>query len=188
MQNKFNLWLLVNYINNLLIYWSLLIAIFWLKFPDKNILWGISWYSLVLLMAIRPLSDIFPKITILKRLIILRKWLWILSAMVIVSQALYTYIPDYSLFISIFFNLDHWWFDRMQFFARMWELTGLILLITSNNFSIRKLWRWWKRVQRLSYIYFYSWWIYIFNLWKTSAMYWMVLVSILWIVAYCKKN
>ena len=38
--------------------------------------------------------------------------------------------------------------------ARLSELTALILLVTSNDFSQKFLGKWWKRIQRTSYIYF----------------------------------
>lgn len=46
------------------------------------------------------------------------------------------------------------WNSFYPILSRVSEITAVILLITSNNFSQRKLGIWWKRIQRSSYLYF----------------------------------
>ncbi len=62
------------------------------------------------------------------------------------------------------------------------------MLITSNNFSQDKLWIYWKKIQKLSYVYFISWGIYIASFWQTSAYYIIIFVLILAIIAFFKNR
>ena len=141
-------WFYMRSQNNL--YWDFL-------FTDNfmGFLYDLSWFSVVFVMAIRPLKDLFPKVGILKTLCYYRKALWILSAIVIVVNWLWAFYFN-PVLIERYFTLSRWepW---LALTARLSELTALILLITSNNISQRLLWRWWKRIQRSSYIYFITW-------------------------------
>jgi len=127
-----------------------------------QILFDLSWYAVAFVMLIRPLADLFPKLIILRRLVVLRKWLWIISAAVIVSALLAKWIQNPFTFtafftaaawIPAFFSLK----DITPYYpliARLSEVTAIILLLTSNNISQKLLWVWWKRIQKTSYIYF----------------------------------
>lgn len=118
-------------------------------------LYIISWYAVVFVMLIRPLADLFPKYKILRQLCLLRRAFGILSAMIIVTLLLDKWIWNPASFFA-FFSPENWtwWYPLI---ARLSELTALILLLTSNNFSQRKLKKNWKRIQRSSYIYFIAW-------------------------------
>ena len=167
-------------------------------------LWDISWYSVTILMLIRPLSDIFPKISFFKKLIVLRKWLWILSSSIVILAWFTNWFKinlDSSLFKNIFlfliniknhfliyFNQWYWTLSWYKFFWHIAELTWVVLLITSNSFSQKMLWKNWKLIQKSAYIYFFAWWIYIAQFWKIEAIYLMLLVAIIWIIAEIKKN
>ena len=122
-----------------------------------TLLFQLSWYSVVFVMLIRPLADIFPKIWAFRRAVVLRKWLGILSASIIVSILLAKWIQNPFTFTA-FFTASAWtlW---MWLFARLSEITAIVLLITSNTFSQKILWIWWKRIQKISYIYFVTGWI-----------------------------
>lgn len=48
--------------------------------------WDVAWWSVVFVMLIRPLADIFPNIMMFRRLVMLRKSLGILSSSIILSQ------------------------------------------------------------------------------------------------------
>jgi len=54
---------------------------------------------------------------------------------------------------TAFFTASAWtlWYGL---FARLSEITAIILLATSNRFSQKILGIWWKRIQKTSYIYF----------------------------------
>lgn len=133
----------------------LLVDFFW--YTLYTWLYIVSWYAVVFVMVIRPLADLFPKYKFLRQLGLLRRAFWILSAMIIVTFLIDKWIWNPASFLSFFTPYD--WDRWMTLAARLSELTAIILLITSNNLSQRKLWKNWKRIQRTSYIYFITGWV-----------------------------
>ncbi|QFR38840.1 hypothetical protein A9Q91_01225 [Candidatus Gracilibacteria bacterium 28_42_T64] len=119
-----------------------------------SFLWDLSWWSVVFVMGIRPLSHLFPKIGLLRKLTSLRKAFGILSSSIIITVLLGNFILDSSNFVKYFSSTK--WELYYPIIGRVSEITGLILLLTSNNISQRKLGIWWKRIQRSSYLYFIS--------------------------------
>lgn len=103
-------------------------------------------------MVIRPLADIFAKKRYLRQLTMLRRAFGILSSMIIVTLLLDKWITNPASFIA-FFQPSNWGWGY-PLIARLSELTAIILLLTSNNISQKKLGKNWKRIQRSSYIYF----------------------------------
>ncbi len=155
----------------------------------QGLLWDLALITLIILMLIRPLNDIFPKLEFY-RYMTLRKNLGIFSAMVIVSYGAIHYITlGFSESINTYFSLGYWSFSNNMFFAHMGELTGFILLITSNMFSIRLLKKNWKRVQKLSYVYFFcgSWYVFS-SFGKTYALIAIIVVFEITLFAYLKKK
>jgi DMSO/TMAO reductase YedYZ heme-binding membrane subunit len=55
-----------------------------------------------------------------------------------------------------FLSPIYWSWENYIFLAHLGDLTAIILLITSNNFSKEILGKWWKKIQKLSYVYFFS--------------------------------
>lgn len=159
-------------------------------FMNADVLWkslytrlfDLSWYAVVFVMLVRPLADLFPKLGILRRLVVLRKWFWILSASVILSALLAKWIQNPVTF-SAFFTLQAWslWYPLL---ARLSEVTAIILFVTSNNFSQKKLGIWWKRIQKTSYIYFVTGGI-IAARWAPDKFIYetIAIVWVLWILA-----
>ena len=172
--------------SNLIILFSLIIIPLGYNYLNTQILWDISWWAVVFVMWIRPLSDIFPKIGILSKLVSLRKSFWILSATIVVTALAYKFYTS-SGYLSYYFTINNFaLYDSAL--SRASEITAIILLLTSNNFSQKKLWIWWKKIQRLSYIYFISWWI-IAATWTPYKIYpAMIIVIILWILAFIKQR
>lgn len=121
----------------------------------QGFFWSISRRAVVFVMFIRPLSDIFDNSSFLRKCKEFRKPLWILSASIIV----------FSLIIPFFFNFDNLlqyfeisrWQDLTWLTARISEITAIVLLVTSNSFSQKKLWKNWKKIQYSSYAYFVCW-------------------------------
>ncbi len=143
-----------------------------------SLMFYISWTSLIFVMLIRPLSELLPKYKLLKQLIFLRKAFWILSATIIVANLVWTaFIQDQ--FFSNYFSLPKWslWYPLI---ARIAEWTAIILLATSNLWSVKKLGKNWKKIQRLTYPYFISGWIiaaqyepklYYMSMWIVAGIY-----------------
>ena len=123
----------------------------WLSMQSQNNLYGsfgiisnfmgflydVSWFSVVFVMGIRPLSDIFSKIKLFKTLCYFRKALGILSASIIVINwlGIFIFSPEklQQYFLVARFGL---WYPLI---GRLSEFTALVLLLTSNSFSQKYL-------------------------------------------------
>jgi len=156
------------------------IPLFWNSI-NTQLFWDISWWSVVFVMWIRPLADIFPRLWILWKLVSLRKSFWILSASIVITALSYKFYLNPSTFYN-YFSANNFSITN-PLLSRLSEISAIILLLTSNTFSQKKLWKWWKRIQRISYIYFISWWI-IAAIWAPMKIYpAMFTVILLWIIA-----
>ncbi len=149
-------------------------------------LYDLSWFALVFVMIIRPLSDIFPSIWFFRKLTTLRKAFWILSASIIVTNFIWSsYFNPAKL--ATYLTLQGWSL-YMPAITKLSEITAIILLLTSNRLSQEKLWKYWKKIQRSSYIYFITWWIvaWLYFPWKVYPL--MAIVIILWFIALFKNR
>ena len=154
----------------------------------QTTLWAVSWYAVVALMCVRPLADLFPKILLFRGLVPLRKGLGILSASVVVTAIGFAMAKSgIGAYLSAYVTAARW-NTAAKAAARISEMTGVVLLVTSNSLSQRILGANWKRIQRLSYAYFFSagWLLYGYG--QESAAYGMALVAALWIAAEIKKR
>ena len=125
----------------LLIAASAAVPFIWWLFPSyKNELWSVSWITVVTLMCIRPLADIFPKILFFRSILPLRKGLGILSASVVATSLAFTLAAASSAkIVSTYFSAKGWGLASRSAFARISEITGVLLLVTSNSFSQKLL-------------------------------------------------
>ena len=131
----------VEAVNWLLIALSAAVPFAWWLFPAyKSDLWSVSWITVVTLMCIRPLADIFPNILFFRSVLPLRKGLGILSASVVATSLAFTLAAASSTKImSTYFSAKGWGIASRSAFARISEITGVLLLITSNSFSQKLL-------------------------------------------------
>lgn len=131
----------VNAAQWLLIAASAAVPFVWWQFPEyKNALWSVSWISVVTLMCIRPLADIFPKILFFRSVLPLRKGLGILSASIVVTSLAFTLAAASSKkIVSTYFSAKGWGIASRSAFARISEITAVLLLVTSNSFSQKLL-------------------------------------------------
>jgi len=191
---EWNIWWL-NYLNWWFIILWLLSPILLINFWKYYywISWDIAWWAVVFIMIIRPLADIFPKILLFRKLVVLRKWLWILSWMIIVWQMINSYnITNLNFwttlyeYIKSYFNVWKW--SWISIIPRITEITALLLVLTSNTFSQKILWIWWKRVQKLAYVYFLTSWYYLYSFGKMEALYSIIIVLILYFTAEIIKR
>lgn len=158
-----------------------------IDFALKGALYTVSFAAVFAVMMVRPLADI-TNWSFLRRLVILRKGFGILSSSIIVGFVIDALIAPQSPYLAsllsgTFFSLSH-----LVLFAHLGDLSGLILLLTSNTFSQKLLKQNWKRVQRLSYVYFYAGGIYeAFTLDSMFALYAILLVTNLTVLAWAIK-
>jgi DMSO/TMAO reductase YedYZ heme-binding membrane subunit len=157
-------------------------------FEMKGILYTVSFASVFLLMLIRPFADIFIDQLWLRKLVFLRKGMGILSASIIIGFMISAIIAPESTYLTSFFTTKFWSFYTLTLFAHLGDVTGLVLLITSNRFSQKVLKQNWKRVQRLSYVYFYAGGVYeAFALENNFALYAVLVVTNLTVLAWAIK-
>lgn len=168
--NHFNL-LLVQFLGHSLYTWMYIIA----------------WYSVIFVMAIRPLADLFPKYKFLKKLCLLRRAFWIISAMMICTFLVNKWVVNPSS-IPATFTLAQWWLWQ-PLMASLSDFSAIILLLTSNNFSQRKLWKNWKKIQRVSYVYLIAGWVVALKYWDDYYIFAsLMMVIALFIWAEIKKR
>lgn len=155
--------------------------------------WDLAWWSVFFVMAIRPLADLFPNLLIFRRFVVFRNWLWILSSAIILTHFWLNFYNYYTNFGTTFleymwnyFTISKW--SWINIFPRLTEITALLLFVTSNNISQKLFWVWWKRIQKLAYVYFLAWWIYIYSFGKNEALYSMIVVVILYLAALIKNK
>lgn len=150
----------------------------------KGMLFTVSFVAVSLVMCVRPLADIFSEQLWLRRLVFLRKGFGILSASIIVGIMIASGLP----YLQSVFTVRYYSLDRYALLAHLGDLSGLILLATSNNFSQRHLGRNWKRIQRLSYVYFYAGGLYEYLMFDSLfALYMVLLVTNLTVFAWAIK-
>ncbi len=160
--------------------------------PDQiptSPLYFLAHTSLFFVMVIRPLADLLPQYQFVRPLVILRKGVGVFSAAIIVSFILSKIIMDAGGYFENFFSLDYWSVTSLAFFAHSADITAVLLLVTSNNLSKKILGLNWKRIQKLSYVYFYASGIYVFGSFgDTLVLSYMVIVTVLTGLAYLSNK
>lgn len=153
---------------------------------DKTHLpYQISFFFAFLVMLVRPLSDIFSNQNWLRSLVILRKGFGVLSASIIVGFIIGDIIAPGSYYLMSIFTKDYWSFRNYKLFAHLGDITGFILLITSNNLSMILFKKNWHRIQKLAYVYFYAGGFYAMNVFNDIfAFYAMVIVTVAVLIAF----
>ena len=126
----------------------------------QSIWYFISFLAVTLVMLIRPLADIFINQKWLRKLVVLRKGVGLLSASIVIAFVIGKLVIPDSSYLALMFTKQYWSFRNYTIFAHLGDITGFILLITSNNLSMVLMKKNWKRVQKLAYVYFYAGGIY----------------------------
>lgn len=153
------------------------------------LLYDVSHLTIFFVMIIRPLADIFTQYTKIRPLVILRKGVGVLSASIIISFILAKIIIDPSGYFASLFTAQYWSFDSLALLAHLGDLSAILLVITSNNLSKRLLGALWKRIQRLSYVYFYASSLYVYLMFDdTIILISMIVITTLTLTAFIKNR
>lgn len=158
-------------------------------FNDATYYWlyAIAHFTLFLVMLVRPLADILQGVKWLRPLVILRKGMGVFSASIIVSFILSKIIMDAGGYLGSFATLDYWSLTNLALLAHLADISAILLLVTSNNLSKKLLGKNWKRIQRLSYVYFYGSALYVFFiLHETIVAYYLAIVTLVTILAWLR--
>lgn len=148
-------------------------------------LYAVVHATVFFVMIIRPLADMFPEVPYVRPLVILRKGFGVVSASIVVSFILAKVAIDPVQYFASWFTLPYWSLEGNILLAHLADLSAILLLVTSNTFSKRVMGAWWKRVQKLAYVYFYASGLYVFlTFGETLVFFYMVVVTILVTVAF----
>lgn len=148
-----------------------------------------GWYCLLLIVFSRPLRDILPRLGILKKIVALRKEIWIISGVFIVTHSVWFFLNAKMSLLTWFTNPDYYNLTNLFGWWMIGMYIGIILTITSNKFSQKLLWKNWKRLQRLTYLFFIFGAIHIAFVDNEKILPLSIVVNswaILWILAYKK--
>lgn len=144
---------------------------------------------LFFVMMIRPLADIFIKVKWIRPLVILRKGMGVLSASIVVSFIFAKLMIDPSGYLGSIMTLKYWSMVNYAVLAHLADLSAVILIVTSNNLSKRILGNWWKKIQQLSYVYFYGSVLYVYLSYGNSyLLYALTIITLLIYLAYLKNK
>lgn len=114
--------------------------------------WLIAYYLLLFIMFSRPIRDIFPKtLKTLDKIVRIRKELWIIVWFFAIAHVT-GYFLDNGLSYTYFFNSGVWAWDSYLTYWIIGIFVTIPLLLTSNIFSVKKLWKYWKKIQYLAYV------------------------------------
>jgi DMSO/TMAO reductase YedYZ heme-binding membrane subunit len=161
----------------------------WLSEATTLRLYSISHFTVFFVMIVRPLADILTGTSYIRPLVILRKGVGVLSASIVASFILAKIIINPAAYFGSLFTLSYWSLKNLAILAHLGDLSAILLLITSNNLSKRLLGPWWKRVQKLSYVYFYASSLYVLMIFHDGLVFWsMLIVSIVTIAAHFKNE
>lgn len=152
-------------------------------------LYAVSHWVLFFVMIIRPLADIFTKAKWIRPLVILRKGAGVMSASIIVSFILAKLMIDPVGYVASIGTLEYWSLYKFAVLAHVADISAILLIVTSNNLSKKLLGSWWKKIQRLSYVYFYGSGLYVGLMYGNKEMIVaMVLVAAVSLWASVKNN
>ncbi len=160
-------------------------------FTDATYLWlyGAAHLTLFLVMFVRPLADILRGVSWIRPLVILRKGFGVFSASIIVSFILAKVMADASGYFSSWLTPAYWSLQNLALLAHLADISAILLLVTSNNLSKQLLGKNWKRIQRLSYVYFYGSSLYVFfMLGETISLYYFIIITIVTSLAWLRNH
>lgn len=140
----------------------------------------LSWVFLIIVMLVRPLRDIFTKCKLFSFLAKFRREMWILVWVFGIAHTVwYIILMQYKSYFDIFTDSFVWNPKFMLFWWMLAFLVSIPLLLTSNWFFTRILWKNWKRLQYLAYAMFPLVAIHIFMIEKD---FWPLIPVIAWII------
>lgn len=127
--------------------------------------WDIAYKLLIVMMFSRPLRDIFlNKLNFLDKIVRIRKRLWVTVWSFAIAHSIW-YFLDTGIWYELMYNPDIWYWNS---FLAWWFIAFFVtipLLLTSNKFSIVKMWRYWKRLQYLAYVMFITTILHVSFIW-----------------------
>lgn len=179
----------VNKINLYLIRFSLSALLIFVDNNLYNIFWQLSRILFILIMFSRPLSDLFTEYKILKKIVLIRQWLWVICWNYAIAHVVW-YFLNYGInpFETIFDFYS--WNPTNRYWS--WMLAFIFIIIpriTSNRKSMNLLSKNWKKIQYFAYPAFFLTWIHIaLIMWKIEPYITLSAYIIIYFLAYISKK
>lgn len=152
-------------------------------------LYDISHMAMFLVMLVRPLADLFKEVTLIRPLVILRKGVGVFSASIVVSFIFAKIIMDPVGFFTSLSTKAYWPLEHFAVLGHLADISAIILLITSNNFSKKVLGGMWKKIQKLSYVFFYASSFYVYlSYGNMSVLYSIIIITSITLLAYLRNR
>jgi len=124
-------------------------------FPeDFRGLGELSWKILLVILALRPASQIFVDFKILKTLLPLRKELGIFCGSLGIAHSIGYFLNAEISLPAGFLDPQIWDVSQNYFWGMIGFLIAVILTLTSNIFSMKLLQKYWKKLHKLTYLFF----------------------------------
>lgn len=171
------------------------IVVFFFPRETYKDFWEYAWYFLILVMFIRPISDIFLKCKIFSFLLKFRREFWILVWVFWLAHGIGSFMDQMILlnysktYIELFLDPYVWKYTWYMFWGILAWIVSIPLLITSNGLSVSILWKYWKILQRFSYVMFIFVGLHIYFIKKEI---WPLIIIwvwfILWVIAFIKNK
>lgn len=154
-----------------------LLAFFVILIPwEYKEFWNIWWISLLIIMFCKPINDIFPKLTWIGKILPARRQLGIICGSFIIAHGVGAYMTGHEITPTTFTEPRNY-----LLWGVLWLWAAIPLLLTSNNFSVKKLKKNWKVLQRLSYFMFIFGALHLYFI-KPDENFPVLVIVILWIV------
>lgn len=148
-------------------------------------LYDISHMAMFLVMFIRPLADLLKGVRFIRPLVILRKGVGVFSASIVVSFIFAKIIMDPVGYFTAFSTQAYWSLENYALLGHLADISAIILLVTSNNLSKRILGSAWKKIQKLSYVFFYASSFYVYLNYSTmSVLYSIAIITVITVLAH----
>lgn len=148
---------------------------------DNHKTWELSLWLLEVILLLPILSKVF-KLSIPIRLMLFRKELWILMWVLAFIHSLQYFIKPWAyMFWEKWFWIFNWNITFLAFWF-LWIIIAIILTVTSNNYSIKKLWKKWKLLHRLAYILLISVFIHVILLKNLEDLSLILLLIIIYFI------
>lgn len=119
-----------------------------------------AWITLLIIVLSRPLADLL-QIKLIRKIQLNRKWLGLICGLAVILHVL-VYAYTFNRPLTFLFSPSYWNFAKFTGWGGLAFVTMIPLLLTSNNFAIRLLKKNWKRIQRLTYLFFIASGIHIY--------------------------
>jgi DMSO/TMAO reductase YedYZ heme-binding membrane subunit len=92
-------------------------------------------------------------------------------------------------YLSAFGTIQYWSLQNYALLAHLADISAILLIVTSNSLSKRIMGTAWKKVQRLSYVFFYASSLFVFlSYGDLGPVMSIVIVTIVTVAAYIRNS